>query len=671
VAKAIFILLLLASSAFAATEFGSYWTRPAAPPHPDVPWARGNLSHTTNAIRRSVIVWPGTTFTPSTPDVPRRQARFPSNPRQTYHATLIEPALHTPHLHAIEIGNEPDLNFTTDTPDRIAASQKAVAWAIRRHRPDLTLLMPSMAALPGPWLEQWQHNRGLAHTDALNVHFYGWPHDLLPTLAAHRRFLHQSDHPNLPLWITEYGVADVPANPDPIHLARQRAAFERMTLEGTLAGVQQLWAFSLTHYSEGATDFGLSHPDHSPRPALHAWLRILERSRQYRPIQRLHHRASDETIGWVMESPDRTHWWTMLFSPWRRADLILPPHPGPRSVPASETSLQEIRLRFPKSALPFSLGLDGEHPPPREADWSFTLSAATNLHFLTPPHPCHIDGVQRRPHRNPSRTHRTPTRSNRKPSPVIASLNLPDLPVLDTRLGYAYSPGSPIRLTAALHEFSGQPRSGRWHLATPRNWSGKSSGRIQLHPDSDLELAIEITPDNSTQPQPRILALDWFGDDGSRDTARVELRPVTSPSGAWEPLDGNWSSTEPGQRWERVDDRFELVAGTPTAAAHLLLPLPRRLTPDTRIRIELASDNHPFTRRIELITPRRTVFRHGDDSRIGPDPHIIEVRIGDFTPAFWSRPGSIAPEQARFLHLTLQPFPVGSTLRLHSAIQRP
>ncbi len=663
-AKALFILvLLLAPSAFSATEFGSYWTRPAAPPHPDVPWARGNLQHTTDALRRSVIVWPGATFLPPRHPHSRRQILLPENLRDVFLATAQHPALQAPNVGAIEIGNEPDLDFTAETPDRIAAVQKAATWAIRRHRPGIKVLMPSLAALPGPWCEQWLANRGAHYTDAWNVHFYGWSHDLLPNLELHRRHLIRSGLSHLPLWITEYGAADTPAQPAPIHLARQRASIERMTLEATLAQPAQLWLFSLTPYTEGDIDFGITHPDGSPRPAHHAWLRIISQLAGYTPRHRLVHTPSGETIGWVLESRDGSHWWSVLWTPWRRADSILPQSERPSSL----TSIQPIQLRFSPRGRPLALGLDREHPVPDRLDWSFTLHAGTNLHLVTPPVPYAIDQVKwTRPNlRTSGRPHRNPS-DRLKPSPVIASL-VPSAPDrLENRLGYTFSPGFPLRLRASLHEFSGKARRGTWKLSVPPDWSGAASGKVQIDADQDLHLPITLLPSGSSDPTPRFITLNWFGEDGSRDISRIEVRPAGTPLASWIRLDGTWTSPEPDQVWERTGNGFELTTGSPTAAAQLVLPLPRdlRLGPDSFLRIEASLEGQSSRFRLELITPERAVFRHGDDSHVNPAVKVIHARIGDFTPAFWSRPHPVWPWDANSLRITLPQARPGTRLHL-------
>ena len=60
--------------------------------------------------------------------------------------------------------------------------------------------------------------------------------------------------------------------------------------------------------------------------------------------------------------------------------------------------------------------------------------------------------------------------------------------------------------------------------------------------------------------------------------------------------------------------------------------------------------------RIELVSPDRTVFPLGDDLPIHSNPTTLIARVGDFTPAFWSRPTVGSPSQANALRIS---FPQG------------
>jgi hypothetical protein len=634
------VLALFVPGRTAATEYGAYWTGPVADPPIGVQWARGNPDDTGASPRRAAILWPGATWVVQPDDQGRSRQRLPSDPRQVHQAVLKSPVPGLPRMDAIEIGNEPDLHFSADTPDRLAMVQKAAWWALRRRaeagidRP--TVLMPSMAALPGPYFHRWCDNEGARYTDAWNVHFYGWAHDFLPAIGAHRRFAARMGRPGIPLWITEYGVADTPLEPGPVHLARQRAAVERMTLEGTIAGVDQLWLFSLTSAVEPGVDFGLADPKGEPRPAMAAWNRIRERVATHRPVWRLHHRESGETTGWVLESVRDSSWWTVLFTPWRRADLMLPPARG--LAPGAETSRETLRLRFGSGARPTSLGLDGEHPLPDGTAWDVLLDASTNLHLFTPPRRFHLAGVVWERVR-PLRPKVGPSPLPKRPSPVIAALNPVGLDPVGSRLAYSYIPGFPMALRASLHELSGVPQKGTWRLTVPRGWAGAASGRVEMEADGDKELHVHVVPDGSSGPVPRRMQLEWRGDRGDYDKADIELRPAGAPLVDWERLDGQWISTEPGQKWEREGDLFRREGGSPTAYSQLMLPLPSgiHLSPESYFRVEVQAVEGSFRGRIELITPGRATFRHAEDWPIDEKARTITVRVGDFTPAFWSR----------------------------------
>lgn len=673
--RCVVLLLFLASSLparAAVTEYGAFWTGPLDDPPHGVPWARGSPAHTGSSPRRAAVLWPGATGVFQPDDQGRSRQRLPSDPRQVYQAVIRSPVPGLPRMDAIEIGNEPDLHFSADTPDRLAMAQKAAWWAMQRRaragidRP--TVLMSSMAALPGPYFHRWCDNEGARYTDAWNVHFYGWPHDFLPAIKEHRRFAARVGRPGIPLWITEYGVADTPLEPGPVHLARQRAAVERMTLEGTIARVDQLWLFSLTSDVEGDVDFGLAGPHGAPRPALAAWNRIRERAATHRPVWRLHHRDSGETTGWVLESTGDGSWWTVLFTPWRRADLVLPPIPG--LARGAETSRETMRLRFEPGARPTSLGLDGEHPVPDGNAWDVLLDASTNLHLFTPPRRFHLAGVDWE-RVQPLRPKVGPAPVQKRPSPVIAALNPVGLHPVGSRLAYSYVPGFPMALRASLHEFSGVRRGGSWRLTVPRGWAGAASGRTEMDANSDKELQVDVVPNGSSGLGPRRVRLEWRGERGDYDKAEIELRPAGTPLVDWERLDGQWISTEPGQTWERDGDLFRREGGSPTAYSQLMLPLPSgiQLSPESHFRVEVQAVEGSFRGRIELITPGRVTFRHAEDWPIDEKTRTITVRVGDFTPAFWSRvkgPGGSPGDSsdARMVRITVLGTGSGVQLRL-------
>jgi hypothetical protein len=103
----------------------------------------------------------------------------------------------------------------------------------------------------------------------------------------------------------------------------------------------------------------------------------------------------------------------------------------------------------------------------------------------------------------------------------------------------------------------------------------------------------------------------------------------------------------------------------------LWFPLPDsvRLRPDDvlRIRLRAANPESHFRRRIELVSPDRQVFRWGDDWSVGEEVQVIEGRVGDFTPAFWSRANprrQTGAESSQYLRIGLFGLPPGAVVEL-------
>jgi hypothetical protein len=82
------------------------------------------------------------------------------------------------------------------------------------------------------------------------------------------------------------------------------------------------------------------------------------------------------------------------------------------------------------------------------------------------------------------------------------------------------------------------------------------------------------------------------------------------------------------------------------------------LSPEDHFQVEVQAMEGAFRGRIELITPGRAVFRHAENWPVDEETRTITVRVGDFTPAFWSRVGGTgaSPDDstdARMLRITL------------------
>ncbi len=659
---------------------GWSWLRATAPPaRPlDVGWCR--------------LIWPGARFEPSavSPQIPT--ARLSTDPWEVYEASRrLAQGARGPT--AYEIGNEPDLYFTRDLPDRMALTLKAAWWGIHDVQPEAVVLMPSLAARPGPYARGMLENNLASFTDGWNLHLYGWSQDFPEWIEEARRFLEGPSGCRKPVWVTEIGFAELPELPGPtpaVLLERQRAFFERVTFAAPFSGVSRQLAFVLGAYTEQGHDYGLYASDGAPRPALEVLARLTREMRQWAPRFELRRRSSGERIGWVLGAADVSReqaqgWWTLLFSPHRRSDFELPRVDGlPESrqpVSAPETSLDELVLRFPSGYGAVRLGLDGEHGETSARELRFTASAATNLFLRTPARRFDVaDGEW-----IPVRRRRAALESrSAEPSRVLVSWAWDGdaLRADKAAVAYRYRRGERLRLSVRLDNLGSEPVDGRWSVRLPSGWRAESSeleGAWQVPGGGTSWRSVVLRPDpDAGSESRRTLEVTWRGRDGRSDRAVMALAPEPSsadvlPTVAWP---ARWLALEPGTVWQEealLDGgvRLRLEALRPGVTPGLLLTVPAtvRLHPDDvlRLRVRSGLPEHAFRRRVELVTADRQVFRQGDDLLVGNGWETLELRVGDFTPAFWSRADSgrrSGPEEARYVRLGLFGMEAGGVVEL-------
>lgn len=691
----------LAAAGALAAERGVMWSRVHEAPdqaglvgeleRAGLRWLRAGPTNP-GSLSRSVIAWPGAHV--ERPDhAPELVGmRLHTNLWETYWQARTNTLTRFGPVAAFEIGNEPELHFTPDLPDRMAATLKAAWWGLKAASPDTLVLMPSLAAPPGPYAELLADNGMGRFTDAWNLHFYGWAHDFADVVAAHRRFLARRGWERLPLWVTEYGFAAFEAGlPDyePRFLARQRTFFEQATLTGEAAGVDQLWAFCLDPYIGSGLDYGLFGPGYGERPAGRAFLEMARRLQHARLVYRLRLQGSGETVGLVLEELEASaadghvstplnhrepaRWWTLLFTPYRRADFALPQPPaGPFAQipePVPMLTHHDFQLRFPAGFGPVRLGLFGEHGEWTEPALGFTATAETNLHLFTPPRPFEVAGCaweEIKP--QPVRSGRTqPVKPAASPVVVTVLPHGPGVSADKSSLAYRHGVALPLRFTVTLHNFSETAHAGSWRLRLPDGWrpvAGRPTrGKVTLPPLGEARFDVAAWPPAAARSQQRTAVhAEWRGANRNSDTAVVWLAAagaavgqVTELPDAWEPLATEtmeWIRQPVGQ-----GTRFRLARLSEGTAPGLILPLPGdlALAPDDVLRIHLALPEAARIgrRRVELITAGREVFRHGEDLPLVPTGEVIECRVGDFTPAFWSRAGAGLPAAARYLRLGL------------------
>ena len=138
------------------------------------------------------------------------------------------------------------------------------------------------------------------------------------------------------------------------------------------------------------------------------------------------------------------------------------------------------------------------------------------------------------------------------------------------------------------------------------------------------------------------------------------------------PLAAQWQPAQSEAEWavESVgkDRRFRLVKPVGAGGGSLILGLPVTAlrSADTRLSfgVRLGTGSGARRRRIELITPEREVFRWGVDPVQEESWQIVEARVGDFTPAFWSHVGAGDPLASRYVRVSLLGLMPGESVEL-------
>jgi len=168
---------------------------------------------------------------------------------------------------AWEIDNEPDIFFVRDPAQVYASYLKACYLGFRAgdaERGDGRLTPVWMAPLalpPGPFFQQLVDNDFWRYTDAFNYHFYGYADDFTGMCLQWERALEDTDAPEVPRVITEYGYGLLPGEAAGLTEARleQRDWFKRVLAQMDALPVDAAMAFVLMPYLEApGREFGLT-----------------------------------------------------------------------------------------------------------------------------------------------------------------------------------------------------------------------------------------------------------------------------------------------------------------------------------------------------------------------------------------------------------------------------
>lgn len=190
---------------------------------------------------------------------------------------------------AFEPWNEADIAmFGGHTGSEMASLQKAAYLGLKAGNAKVIACLNVFAIRRRATLHDFDANEAWPYFDTFNLHHYE-PLQNYPQLYADFR----ATSAGRPLWVTECSV-HVRWTGDE-HLKELsdedlRLQSERVTKTYTLAlhqGAEAIFYFMLPHYSEGQVQFGLLHPDLTPRPGFLALAAVGRLLADARPIGRV------------------------------------------------------------------------------------------------------------------------------------------------------------------------------------------------------------------------------------------------------------------------------------------------------------------------------------------------------------------------------------------------
>ncbi len=176
----------------------------------------------------------------------------------------------------MEIWNEEDTAFASETADRYSAFMKAAAIGITDGSPTMGKVHGGFADSPADtkYMDLCMMNDFMEYSDMYNYHAYaggGKSYDAAPSLdktelAENRDILTAYGYDNRRTWVTEGGIA---IQPDGAELSRRQQARASVinNVQSMANGNDKHFLFVVPQYYESGSEYGIFCRDKSPSPA--------------------------------------------------------------------------------------------------------------------------------------------------------------------------------------------------------------------------------------------------------------------------------------------------------------------------------------------------------------------------------------------------------------------
>ena len=391
-------------------------------------------------------------------------------------------------IEAFEPWNEADIKeFGGHTGSEMATLQKAAWLGLKAGNPGLTVCQNVFAIHRLATLHDFQDNEAWPYFDTFNLHHYD-PLQDYPRLFQEFR----SVSAGKPMWVTECNVIvqwkdEKTKEPSEADL---RVQSERVTMIYSMdiyEGAQAVFYFMLPHYVEYQRQYGVLHPDLTPRPAFLAVAAAGRLLADARPLGRVQS-INSEMHGYLFSAkPDG-----------RQTDIL---------VIWSNTNTTFV-LQKPPTACFDHLGraraVSSNVLKVSRAPLYFELAKGTRPALIAPPKPEKL--------------------LTGRPGPVVLQALLPEKDIVLKESAYRLPEGREMIIPVLLYNFGAKTVRGKLKVKTPTRWAAEMAHEVEIEPGERKEVRLLLThpvADGMTNAGIRITGR--FGDGGGSPVLAFRL----------------------------------------------------------------------------------------------------------------------------------------------------
>lgn len=377
---------------------------------------------------------------------------------------------------AFEPWNEAEIKeFGGHTGNEMASLQKASYLGLKAGNPDLTVCENVFAIHRQTTLRNFNDNQPWPYFEVYNLHHYE-PLANFPKIYAD----HRAVSAGRPMWVSECSVTVEwggdenlkEPNAENLHVQSERIA--KIYAESIHEGTKAMFYFMLPHYTERKIQYGLLHPDMTPRPGYVALAAVGRLLAGAKPLGSLD--AKDTFLhGYLFGAkPDGKDAEVLVVWYDGEGGFELPKPPQACfDFLGRAVEVKDRKLKLKSQPLFAVLSKDSRPP------------------LVAPP--------------------QAPPRLDGKPSPVVMQALMPEESIELVRSGYKLDASGTNSVPIFIYNFGATAVQGQLHFTIPKDWTMDCPGKVELAPGERRELSLKLGPPKTWEKAARVGIKGDFG----------------------------------------------------------------------------------------------------------------------------------------------------------------